>query len=320
MSIDVMITGACGMVGSHLAPLLARQGHSVTGTFYRPTTELPANPEGFSLLEMDIRYPQNVARMLARFRPKTIYHLAAQSYPTVSWERPQETMDTNVLGTVNLYEAIRTLRAMDPGYDPMVVAACSSAQYGASLLDATGPVTEDAAFLPLHPYGVSKVATDLLAFQYFRSDGIRSIRARIFNTSGPRKTGDVISDFARRIAALPPAGGVLRVGNLSTRRAFLHVDDLISALTVLAAKGQPGEAYNISGAEIVSIGDLIPMFEAVAGCPITPDVDKSLLRPTDEPIIIGSNAKITGATGWVPKRNVRELVADVYAWEKGRRN
>ena len=319
MSIDVLITGVGGMVGSHLAPLLARQSRSVAGTYYKPTTVLPANPQGFALLEMDIRYSQHVAATIARLRPQTIFHLAAQSYPTVSWERPQETMDTNVLGTVNLYEAIRQLRAADRSYDPVVVAACSSAQYGASLLTANGPVTEDAQFLPLHPYGVSKVATDLLAFQYFKSDGIRSIRARIFNTSGPRKSGDVISDFARRVAALPPQGGRLRVGNLNSRRAFMHVDDLIAALLALASDGHAGEAYNVSGAEVVSIGELIPMFEAAAGCTIAPDVDAALLRPTDEPIIMGSNAKITRDTGWTPQRPVRELVGDVYAHEKAMR-
>ena len=277
---------------------------------------LPTHPAGYTLQEMDVRYCQSVAKIVAALRPQTIFHLAAQSYPTVSWERPQETMDTNVTGTVNVYEAVRALRAVDPSYDPMVVAACSSAQYGASLLTAGGPVSEEAAFLPLHPYGVSKVATDLLSWQYFKSDGIRCIRARIFNTSGPRKTGDVISDFARRIAALPAGGGRLRTGTLETRRAFLHVEDLIAALTTLAVKGTPGEAYNIAGAEVVAIGELIPMFEAVAGFAITPEVDPALIRPTDEPAIMGDTAKLRRDTGWSPKLSVRKLIADVYAFEK----
>ena len=304
------------MVGSHLAPFLARQGQSVAGTFYRPTTVLPVHPAGYTLQEMDVRYCQSVAKIVAALRPQTIYHLAAQSQPAVSWERPQETMDTNVTGTVNVYEAVRAVRAVDPSYDPMVVAACSSAQYGASLLTSDGPASEEAAFLPLNPYGVSKVATDLLSWQYFKSDGIRCIRARIFNTSGPRKTGDVISDFARRIAALPAGGGRLRTGTLDTRRAFLHVEDLIAALTALSLKGTPGEAYNISGEQVVSIGELIPMFEAAAGFQITPDIDRKLLRPTDEPVIMGSTAKLRRDTGWLPRHTVPGLVADVYAYEK----
>jgi len=310
---NVLITGACGMVGSHLSARLVAEGARVTGTYTKPTTDISELPPGMRLLEMDIRYPQHVAEVVERTQPDVVLHLAAQSYPTVSWERPQETLETNVIGTTNVFEAVRALRRRRPGYDPVVVSACSSAGYGASLPASDGPVTEDAALLPLHPYGVSKVATDLLTFQYWKSDAIRGIRARIFNCSGPRKKGDVISDFARRVAAMPAEGGALRVGNLATRRAFLHVDDLVEALLLLAERGAPGEAYNISGEEIVAVGALLPMFEAASGKRIAPDVDRSLLRPTDEPVIAGSNARLRAATGWAPRKRVSDIVSDVYA-------
>lgn len=204
----VMITGVGGMVGSHLAESLIADGHQVVGTFYRPTIDLSElSDDRLQLREMDVRYAPHVSSVVEEVRPDWIFHLAAQSYPTVSWDRPQETLETNVVGTTNVFEAVRSLRKKT-GYAPTVVAACSSAQYGASLLTSNGPISEGAEFQPLHPYGVSKVATDLLAYQYFKSDGIRSIRARIFNSSGPRKRGDVISDFARRIAALPGEGGL----------------------------------------------------------------------------------------------------------------
>ncbi len=314
----VWITGICGMVGSHMAHRLMREGAQVFGTHYRPTTNLAELPPGCDLREMDLRYVQSVMETAEAIRPDVVMHLAAQSYPTVSWARPQETLDTNVIGTTNVFEAIRALRRRDPGYDPVVVTACSSAQYGASLLTSDGPVKETAEMLPLHPYGVSKAATDLLTFQYFRSDGIRGVRARIFNTSGPRKTNDVISDFAARIVALPAEGGVLRTGALSTRRAFLHVEDLVAALLTLAAHGRPGEAYNISGEEIVSIAELLPLLEAVSGKRITTETDPKLLRPTDEPVIAGDNTKIRAETGWAPRKRVADIVRDVYAYEAAR--
>lgn len=311
----VMITGVGGMVGSHLAESLIADGHQVVGTFYRPTIDLSElSDDRLQLREMDVRYAPHVSSVVEEVRPDWIFHLAAQSYPTVSWDRPQETLETNVVGTTNVFEAVRSLRKKT-GYAPTVVAACSSAQYGASLLTSNGPISEGAEFQPLHPYGVSKVATDLLAYQYFKSDGIRSIRARIFNSSGPRKRGDVISDFARRIAALPGEGGALRVGNVSTRRAFLHVRDLTDALVRLADRGREGEAYNISGVEIVAVADLIPMFEKVSNRRITIEPDPSLLRPTDEPLIAGNTSKILNDTEWRAQRSVFDIVRDVYLYE-----
>jgi GDP-4-dehydro-6-deoxy-D-mannose reductase len=277
-------------------------------------------PQSLEIVELDIRNGERVASVFRRLRPDRVFHLAAQSYPTVSWEQPIETIEANVIGTTYIFEAIRSLRQEDPGYDPVVVSACSSAEYGASLASASGPVSENTELLPLHPYGVTKVATDLLTYQYFRGFGIRGKRARIFNTSGPRKRGDVISDFARRVAALPEEGGTLRVGNLLTRRAFLHVFDMVDALLRLSISGRDGEAYNISGTEVVSIGELLPMFEAASGKKIKPDVDAQLLRPTDEPIIVGDNSRIFADTGWSPKHRVADLVHDVYAYERDHRH
>jgi GDP-4-dehydro-6-deoxy-D-mannose reductase len=316
----ILITGVCGMIGSHLAERLVREGHTVTGTFYKPTTNLSEMAKGTELVEMDLRYSSHVGDVVTRIKPDTIYHLGAQSYPTLSWERPQETLDTNVIGTANVFEAVKSLRYQNKSYDPVVVAACSSAEYGASLLLSNEPVSEDAQLLPLHPYGVSKVATDLLSYQYFKSDGIRTLRARIFNTSGPRKRGDVISDFARRVAALPQYGGTLIVGNLSTKRAFLHVNDTVEALVTLAVRGIAGEAYNISGTEVVSVGELIPMFQKASARSITTQIDQSLLRPTDEPIIWGSIAKIAKDTGWSPQHQVSDIVRDVFQYEAASQN
>jgi nucleoside-diphosphate-sugar epimerase len=253
--------------------------------------------------------------MIGDQRPDTIYHLAGQSLPTVSWIDPWETFRVNVEGTVNLFEAIRALRAADPGYDPMVVVACSSAQYGASLTPANVPIDEATLPLPLHPYGVSKVAQDLLAFQYWANHRIRSIRARIFNTTGPRKTADVISDFCARVARIKHHGGRMRVGNIDARRAILDVRDTISAMILLAERGAPGEAYNICADQAWRIGDLIPLLEELAGISLAVEPDPTLFRPTDEPVILGRNTKLKERTGWLPTVDLKDTLRAVLEYE-----
>ncbi len=307
----VLITGAAGMVGSHLLEHLAVGGEELIATYCRPTIPL-SDIAGFAPVELDVRHAEPVRRLVAGRRPRVIYHLAAQSLPTVSWENPWETMEVNVTGTVNVFEAVRSARAHDPGYDPMVVVACSSAEYGASLTPDRVPVDEDAPLLPLHPYGVSKVAQDLLAFQYWRNFGLRCIRARIFNCTGARKRNDVVSDFARRIAH----GKELRVGNLDTHRAIMDVRDLVAALVALAERGASGEAYNICGDHPVRIGELVALFAELAGVALTPVPDPALMRPSDEPVIFGSTAKLRAATGWRPLVPLRDTLRAVLEYER----
>jgi nucleoside-diphosphate-sugar epimerase len=255
-------------------------------------------------------------RMIETLKPDWIFHLAAQSYPTVSWDRPQETFDINVGGTINLFEAVKEIRRRTSSYDPGIVVACSSAEYGASLTPERVPIVEDTPLLPLHPYGVSKVAQDLLTHQYFVNDGIRGFRARIFNTTGPRKRGDVVSDFSARVARISKgAATALRVGNLNTKRAILDVRDTVEALICLQDKGEAGDVYNVSSNQACRIGDLIPILETAAGLTITTEVDKALLRSSDEPIIFGSSAKLMRDTGWKQKHALKETVESVLAYE-----
>lgn len=315
----VLITGAGGMVGSHLLEHLAAAGGAASGTeliatYYRPTIRLADLADRFALIELDVRHAEPVRRLIAARRPQVIYHLAAQSLPTASWDNPWETMEVNVTGTVNVFEAVRGVRAEDRGYDPMVVVACSSAEYGASLTPERVPVDEDAPLLPLHPYGVSKVAQDLLAFQYWRNFGLRCVRARIFNCTGPRKRHDVVSDFARRIART--GGGDLRVGNLDARRAIMDVRDLVVALVALAERGAPGEAYNICGDRAVRIGDLVDLFAELAGVALVAVPDPALMRPSDEPVIFGSTARLHAATGWRPQVALRDTLRAVLDYER----
>lgn len=310
------------MVGSHLVDILVARGvqpEQIAGTYYKPTTDISEIQGKAILSELDVRYAAPMHDMIETTRPQVIFHLAAQSYPTVSWMKPEETMAVNVQGTIHLFEAIRSVRRQDQTYDPVVVVACSSAEYGASLTPENTPVAESAELLPLHPYGVSKVAQDLLAYQYHANEGIRTIRARIFNTTGPRKVGDVLSDFCRRAVAIEQGtASTLRVGNLETRRGITDVRDLVNALLLLADQGEWGECYNICGQHDYRIGDLIPMIEQVLGRSLKIWQDPTLLRPSDEPVIFGDASRLIERTGWRQQIAIEQTIADSIRYWQGK--
>lgn len=311
----ILITGACGMVGSHLAEYYHQRNIPTIGTTHTPTIDIAEISSIIDLHAVDIRDADAIATLIANHQPSIIYHLAAQSYPTVSWEKPRETMDINGNGTINVFEAIIKVKKTQPNYDPMVVVACSSAQYGASLTPENTPVKEETTFLPLHPYGVSKVAQDLLSYQYFMGAQIRCIRARIFNTTGVRKVNDVVSDFTKRAVLIEKGLETsFRCGNLKTKRAIADVRDLINALVLLAEKGTPGEAYNISGQHVYEVQEVIDIIEKVIDQKLDIQIDPALLRPTDEPVIYGDSTKLKTDTGWQQQIPLEKTIEDMIAY------
>jgi nucleoside-diphosphate-sugar epimerase len=321
-NMNILVTGAGGMVGSHMVELLHAKGENVIGTYYKPTTDITELPREIMMIECDVRYAPSVEKIIMEYMPEQIYHLAAQSYPTVSWDRPYETIETNVNGTIAVYEAIKKVRHLkEENYDPMVVVACSSAEYGETLNELEGDkiyVKETAELKPLHPYGVSKVGQDLISFQYFMNDHIRCIRARIFNSTGTRKVNDVTSDFTHRAIQAERTGVYeLRVGNLNTKRAIMDQRDLVKALILLAEKGIAGEAYNISSEHIYQVKDIIKMIEKQIGREFKINVDPTLLRSTDEKIIVGDVAKIKKDTGWTQEIPMEQTITDMLNyWRK----
>jgi GDP-4-dehydro-6-deoxy-D-mannose reductase len=173
----------------------------------------------------------------------------------------------------------------------------------------------------LHPYGVSKVAQDLLAYQYHKNYGMDTIRARLFNCTGPRKVGDAVSDFVRRVVWLEdhPEESQLRVGNLSTRRTILDVRDLIQALIALAQDGRAGEVYNVGGDQAHLLSDVVgSVLELSTRKDIEVAIDPTLLRPTDEPVIWGDTSRLKRDTGWQPTISLRETIAAMLAYWRSR--
>lgn len=308
---NVLITGAGGFIGGYLARYCAERRCSVLGVDIRE----PHNSVFHGSFEYcDVRSPERVLETVASFRPDRVYHLAAQSYPTVSMEQPLETMATNAGGTINVMEAVRAV-----GIDPVIVVACSSAEYG-NVAAEDLPVREEHALRPLHPYGVSKVAQDLLAAQYFANYKLKTVRIRIFNTTGPGKTGDICSDFTRRavevelgIRPLP-----VPVGNLATRRAIIDVRDMVRGLWLAAEHCSPGEVYNLGTTAIHSGAELIEAIRLNISKPFSVWQDPALVRTCDERVIAGDITKFQQCCAWRPEIGVAQTVREMAGWWRNR--
>jgi len=310
----VLITGITGFAGSHLAEYVLNQhpGTEVFGTQrWRSRTENIRDIESrIQLLECDLRDQSSVTGLIDRVRPDRIFHLAAQSFVPSSWNAPAESLTTNILGQLNLFEAIRAA-----GIDPWIQIACSSEEYGLVHKDEL-PIKETNPLRPLSPYAVSKVGQDYLGYQYFKSFGTRVVRTRGFNHDGPRR-GDVFvsSNFAKQLAAIekgrkPP---VIQVGNLEARRDFTDVRDMVRAYWLALDGGcEPGEAYNICTGKDYSIQEVLDELIRMSGLEVEVREDPERLRPSDVPVLLGDNSKFRKATGWEPsiayERTLRDML------------
>ncbi len=304
---NVLITGAGGFMGGYLAELAMSAGHSVLGI---DKNEPDAEAFTGTFESCDVRDTARVYQIIAAYRPQRIFHLAAQSYPTVSMIHPLDTMQINAGGTINVFEGVRAA-----GINPVVVVACSSAEYGMVAAEDL-PVREDHALRPLHPYGVSKVAQDLLASQYFANYGIPTVRIRIFNTTGPRKRDDVCSDFTKRAVEIEL--GIRRapmiVGNLTTRRAIIDVRDMVRGLWLAAEHGIYGEVYNVGSPHIYSGQELVEAIRPLIKVPFTLEQDPALLRTCDELVIAGDTTKFQRCSGWKPEIGLTQTITDMIEW------
>ncbi len=282
-----LITGSKGFIGSYLYTYLGKQGHRVFG-------------DRREIYGFDIRDERAVRDLVTALRPDWVFHLAAQSYPGISFRFPHITLETNILGTLNLLEALRVYRPA-----ARIVLACSSAEYGGG-----DHIDEGDPLDPVSPYGVTKLAAEKLGYCYYLSSNLHIIIARIFGTTGPGKKGDVVADFAHRIAE---GEDPITVGRLDTVRDITDVRDVIRALVVLAETGQPGEAYNICSGQHYVISDILRKMLALAGREWSISVHRALLRPTDEDVIVGNNSKIR-ALGWQPKIPIEQTLKDTLEW------
>lgn len=303
-----LVTGADGFIGSHMVKFLDSKGWNVAGLYFLNGSSQSSKLRNVEFLQCDLRNGQRVTQIVSKYEPTHIFHFAAQSLPTVSWANPVYTFDTNIMGSLYLFEAIRHL-----GRRPVIVSACSSAEYG-NVPPSAIPVTEEQSLKPLHPYGISKVCLDLLSREYFLDYDIPAVNVRLFNTTGPGKTNDAPSDFVRQLVEIkkglkPP---VIEVGSLTPRRAFLDVTDTVRGFFLAAMKGKRGEAYNLCAARTFKIDEVLKTAIRLSG--VNPEVRQvpRLMRPSDEKIIFGSTQKIRRDTGWKPERSLEQTLSSMF--------
>ncbi|MFZ0891350.1 MAG: GDP-mannose 4,6-dehydratase [Thermoplasmata archaeon] len=305
----LLITGGSGFIGRYLCALAAERGHEVIAT-YLSQAELDALPPlspSIRWRHLNMRDRLEVDRTIDEIRPEGVFHLAAQAYASVAWKDPQATFDTNVLGTIHLYEA---LRRHPPEYGTFL--ASSASAYGAvSQL----PMREDSVLNPINPYGVSKACQDMLSLQYSLNFGLRIVRGRLFITTGPSKTGDAVSDFARRVVRLERAGkpASLPVGNLTPKRDISDVRDIIQAIWKVFESGDAQRPVNIGAGASFSMQGIIDQLVGLAQVPLTASPDPALFRPTDEPEIRADVTRLR-ALGITPKFTISQTVEDVLAY------
>jgi GDP-4-dehydro-6-deoxy-D-mannose reductase len=309
----VLITGITGFAGSHLAEYVLgdHPGVEVFGTMrWRSRTENIRGIESkIQLLECDLRDQSSVTGLIEKVRPDRIFHLAAQSFVPSSWNAPAESLTTNILGQLNLFEAVRAA-----GIDPWIQIACSSEEYGL-VYENELPIRETNPLRPLSPYAVSKVGQDYLGYQYFKSFGTKVVRTRGFNHDGPRR-GDVFvsSNFAKQLAAIekgkkPP---VIHVGNLEARRDFTDVRDIVRGYWLALDGGcEPGEAYNICTGKDYSIQNVLDELIRMSGLKVEVREDPERLRPSDVPVLLGDSSKFRKATGWKPVIDYTRTLRDM---------
>ena len=308
----ILITGVTGFVGSHLAEycLSLDQQVEVIGTCrWRSRREnIEHLEDAINLYECDLRDASSVKTLLADIQPERIFHLAAQSYVPSSWNSPGETITTNVIGQLNIFEAMRETNST-----ASIQIAGSSEEYGLVHPEEV-PITEENPLRPLSPYAVSKVAQDMLAYQYFQSYGLKVVRTRAFNHTGPRR-GDVFvtSNFAKQIAEIeagqrPP---VIHVGDLNPKRDFTDVRDIVRAYWLSLEHCSLGEVYNVASGKAYRIKEVLKILLDNSGQDIEVVEDPERLRPSDVPLLLGDNSRFCKATGWVPEIPFEQTAKDL---------
>ena len=293
----VLVIGISGFVGSHLAEYLLNEGLEVYGIIrWRSRMDnIKHLKDKLHLFEADIKDAHSMQTAVDETQPDYIFHLAAQSFVPASWNAPAETLTTNIVGNVNLLEAIRKSNC-----DPIIQIAGSSEEYGMVHPDEV-PIKETNPLRPMSPYGVSKVAQDLLSRQYYLSYGIKTVVTRAFNHTGPRR-GDVFvtSNFSKQIAEIEKGliEPIMYVGNLNAKRDFSDVRDVVRAYWLAATKCEYGDVYNICSERVRTIQSVLDLLLSVTNKNIEIKKDPARMRPSDVEILQGDCSKFREKTGW----------------------
>ncbi len=314
----VLITGITGQVGSQLADyILENTEHDVVGmmrwqepldNLYHLTDRINKK-DRISLYYADLNDAMSITRMIDEVRPDYISHLGAQSYPQTSFNIPIETLQTNIMGTAHLLEAIRQVSQ----YDPVVHICSSSEVYGRAPTGVT--LKEDTPLHGASPYSISKIGTDYLGRFYGEAYGIKTFMTRMGTHTGPRRSDVFFESTVAKQIALIEAGHqepVIYVGNLNCTRTFQDCRDAVKAYWLLMnADVAPGEYFNIAGEEAFKLTEVVDILIGYSHLDIRVKIDKDRLRPIDADYQMFDNTKIRDAIDWKPEIPVRQTFLDL---------
>ncbi len=308
----ILVTGGSGFAGSHVIDRLVAGGHHVVA-WRRSGGTRPAHSDHETVRwdEVDILDAARVRDAIAALRPSVVYHCAGAAHVGQSWLRTDDTLAVNVRGTHHLLEALRRI-----GTPVRVVVPSSATVYRS----ADEPLTEDHPRVPESPYGLSKLAQELLAASAV-ADGIEVVIARAFNHFGPRQDSSfVTSSLARQIADVEAGRRTpeLAVGNLDARRDLTDVRDTARAYVLLAERGRPGRAYNVCSGHAVTIRELLDRLLARATVPVKVRVDPERYRPNDVPLVLGDRSRISTEVGWQPELPLDRTLDDLLGYWRTR--
>ncbi|MFH1486883.1 MAG: GDP-mannose 4,6-dehydratase [Chloroflexota bacterium] len=310
------MTGIGGFAGSHLAEYLIGQKIKVAGTVREADNiaNITHIRQRLTLYPLDLLEAGEIRDVVAYVKPNLIFHLAAQSAVPESWGDPEGTLTNNIVGQLNVLRAVLAAK-----FAPRILIVGSNEEYGHILPDEL-PVRETNLLRPINPYAVSKVAQDMMGYQYFASHSLKCIRVRPFNHIGPRQSDAfVASAFAKQVAQAE-AGlcePIIRVGNLDAWRDFTDVRDMVRGYDLALTKGKPGEIYNLGSGRMTRIRSLLDFFLSQAKIKIEVQEDPACLRPIDVPRTLCDYSKVRKRTGWEPRISLEQTLSDVLAYWRG---
>lgn len=309
-----LISGIAGFAGSHLAEYLLSKGFLVFGIVNpkHPTKNIDHIRKRLNLFDYNLLDYQNVKKVISQVNPDYVFHLAAFSSPVLSFQNPRESLEINIFGQLNLLEALVAV-----GSKAKILIVGSADEYG-RIAPEYLPAKEQTPLNPISPYAVSKVAQDLLGFQYFLHHHLHIVRVRPFNHIGPRQSASfAIPSFAAQIAELEKKGaGQILVGNLDIWRDFTDVRDMVRAYLLAVSKGKPGEVYNIGSGKPVKIADILRMLISLSSVKIKIKKDKRRIRSVDIKKIYCDSFKFRKQTGWQPKIPILTTLSDTIDYER----
>lgn len=307
-----LITGISGFAGSYLAQyLLDRTDQKIVGTFHsgKGLEAFQSHKDRIELVQVDLNKRDDVDSLITRVKPDVIYHLAALASPIQSFKDPALTFSTNITSQIHLLESLK-----EQQLTKTKILIVSSAEVYGIVDESKLPIDEQTPLHPTSPYAVSKIAQDYLGLQYYLSYDMPIIRVRPFNHIGPRQTDSyVVSSFAKQIAEIERGKRepTVTVGNLSARRDFTDVRDIVRAYHVVLEKGTNGDVYNIGSGVSYPISEILKKLISYSSVSITVSVDKKRFKPVDIADNVCNRNKLTQTTGWEPEIPLEKSLQDV---------